>query len=526
MTMDTLSRIEAQRLKLQAELDSAKSRTERNRLGQFATPSLLATSIVEKAKQFLAPHQPIRFLDPALGTGAFYSALLRVFPDDQIVMARGYELDPHYGESARLLWSDHRTEIIIGDFTKSIPPERDADKFNLVVCNPPYVRHHHLPVDEKKRLQAKVAQVTQIEFSGLAGLYTYFLGIAHAWLQEGGIAGWLIPSEFMDVNYGSALRQYLTSQVTLLDVHRFAPEEVQFDDALVSSTIVWFRRQRPQPEAEVCFSVGGSLDAPHLHQQIKVAALRQQKKWTRFPSCTVPSSDNLALRIGDLFEIKRGIATGANGFFIVDVEQAYKYDLPAEFLTPILPSPRYLDGDEVPADVNGNPILKRRLFLVDCDLSEDQVAQHYPKLWRYFQFGVEQGIHNGYLCQHRNPWYAQDKRAPSPFLCTYMGRPSNGHAVNPFRFILNHSQAIAPNVYLNIYPKRLVLAALAEKPQRKFAVWHALQAITAEKIMSEGRVYGGGLYKLEPNELGNLPVNEISGWEEFLSMLPRQEALF
>jgi len=528
MTMDALHLLEVQRLERQTELDSAKSKIERNQLGQFATPSLLATSILEQAKRFLPGDKSIRFLDPAIGTGAFYSALLRVFPYHQIAAAKGYEIDPHYGEAARLLWCDRRTEIVIGDFTRALPPEQDNEKYNLVICNPPYVRHHHLSVEDKKRLQAQATRIIHAKLSGLAGLYVYFVGISHAWLQEDGSAGWLIPSEFMDVKYGSAVRQYLTSQVTLLNIHRFAPEEVQFDDALVSSVIVWFRKQKPRPDHEVRFSLGGSFDNPYLYQNISLDTLRQEQKWTRFPKRPVRTVSSTELRFRDLFEIKRGIATGANDFFIVDAEQIYQHELPSAFLTPILPSPRHLESDEVlAADLNGNPLLKRPLWLINCDLPENQVAQNYPALWHYFQLGAAQGIKDGYLCQHRAVWYAQDKRLPSPFLCTYMGRPSNGHGINPFRFILNHSRAVAPNVYLNIYPKQMLVKALTDNPELKRTIWHSLQSITVEKLIDEGRVYGGGLYKLEPKELGNLPIGEIFNWQpELLSAIPRQVPLF
>jgi adenine-specific DNA-methyltransferase len=527
MTMDALHLLEARRLEQQTELDSAKSKFERNQLGQFATPSLLATSILEQAKRFLPGDKPIRFLDPAIGTGAFYSALLRVFPSDQIAAARGYEIDPHYGEAARLLWRDRCDEIVIGDFTQALPPEQDNNKFNLVICNPPYVRHHHLSAEDKKRLQAQTAQIIRTKLSGLSGLYVYFLGIAHVWLQDNGIAGWLIPSEFMDVNYGSAVRQYLTSQVTLLDIHRFDPEEVQFDDALVSSVIVWFRKQKPLSNHEVRFSLGGNLEYPYLHQNVSVETLHQEQKWTRFPKHPARAVNKTELRFRDLFEIKRGIATGANDFFIVDVEQIRQHKLPSAFLTPILPSPRYLESDEVLADSNGNPLLKRPLWLLNCDLPEDEVAENYSTLWHYLQIGAARGIKDGYLCRHRTVWYAQDKRRPSPFLCTYMGRPSNGHTTNPFRFILNHSQAVAPNVYLNIYPNQMLAQALADRPELKYTIWHSLQSIAVEKLVDEGRVYGGGLYKLEPKELGNLPVGELFDWQqEFLPSIPRQVPLF
>ena len=62
-----------------------------------------------------------------------------------------------------------------------------------------------------------------VEVNGLAGLYVYFLLLATAWMEDGGIAAWLIPSEFMDVNYGAALKGFLADRVTLIRAHRFDP---------------------------------------------------------------------------------------------------------------------------------------------------------------------------------------------------------------------------------------------------------------------------------------------------------------
>jgi hypothetical protein len=347
-------------------------------------------------------------------------------------------------------------------------------------------------------------------------MYVYFLGIADTWLQEGGLAGWLIPSEFMNVNYGSVLRDYLTSQVTLLEVHRFDPLDVQFDDALVSSVIVWLRKQKPPLGHHVRFTLGGSLDNPHRRQDVALDVLRAEAKWMHFPIRSVRSTTqaNAELRFRDLFEIKRGIATGANEFFILNEGQIRHHELPVEFLTPILPSPRYLETDEVQADLHENPLLPDPLFLLDCSLPQDQIERLHPTLWQYLQSGVAQGIHNGYLCRHRSLWYAQDKRGPAPFLCTYMGRQAKGRPSNPFRFILNHSRAVAPNVYLNLYPNRQLARAMVTNPDLKAMIWKTLQTITAEMLVTEGRVYGGGLYKLEPKELGNLPVGDLFDWRD------------
>lgn len=525
--MDTLKSLENDRLAYQVVLDAARTKAERNQLGQFATPSHLASQMLEQAKRLFPDNQPVRFLDPALGTGAFYSALLSVFPEAHIDAARGYEIDPQYGEAARQLWRDRPAEIIIDDFTKASPPEGESERYNLVICNPPYVRHHYLKSEDKKRLQAQSAQIAHVNLSGLSGLYVHFLCLAHAWLQEAGIAGWLIPSEFMDVNYGSAVRQYLTSQVTLLEIHRFDPEEVQFDDALVSSAVVWFRKQKPQADHQVKFSHGGSLNDPRLHQYVCVSDLKRETKWTRFPQNGVRQANHTTMRFHDLFEIKRGVATGANQFFIVGPAQIQQHRLPDEVLLPILPSPRYLESDEILANEDGTPQVKLQLYLINCTLPEDQVEARYPALWRYLQTGREQGIHERYLCRQRPVWYTQDRREPAPFLCTYMGRQSNGRTRNPFRFILNHSKAIAPNVYLNIYPKAPLASLLAQKPNLKQMVWQSLQAISAEKLIGEGRVYGGGLYKLEPKELGNLLITGIfDNEDDILAALPRQRRLF
>lgn len=527
MTLNALSTLEAHRLERQMELDAAKSKAERNQMGQFATPGPLAIQVLEHAKQLVVSTDPIRFLDPALGTGAFYSALLQVFSSDRIEAARGYEIDEHYGNEAQRLWRNRPLEVLIEDFTVAAPPENETDRYNLIICNPPYVRHHHLKAENKKRLQSLVAASCGIYLSGLSGLYVYFLLLAHNWLRKGGVAGWLVPSEFMDVNYGQGIRDYLTSQVTLLEIHRFDPEEVQFDDALVSSALVWLRNEKPPEAHRVLFSQGGSLDQPRHYQELSLADLKKENKWTRFPRNGVRVIDQDALRISDLFDIKRGVATGANQFFILDKAHQLYNALPPGLLIPILPSPRYLETDEVLADENGDPQLKQQLFLLNCDLPEDQVRETYPALWRYLQTGKKQGIHERYLCRQRFLWYSQDKRDPAPFLCTYMGRQSNGKAQNPFRFILNHSQAIAPNVYLNMYPKAPLVRQINEKPGVKNTIWRALQAIPVEKLVGEGRVYGGGLYKLEPRELGNLLAADIFGQEhKVLDAIPRQQRLF
>ena len=41
-------------------------------------------------------------------------------------------------------------------------------------------------------------------------------------------------------------------------------------------------------------------------------------------------------------------------------------------------------------------------------------------------------------------------------------------------------------------------------------VWQVLNRITPSQLLEEGRVYGGGLHKLEPRELANVVVPELA----------------
>lgn len=505
--MQELSDIEKSRQDLQISLDGEKTQEERNVKGQFSTPFQLATDILNHAGTLLPKTKKVRFMDPAFGTGSFYSAFLHTFPHKRIAAATGYEIDPHYGEPAKQLWEDYGLILNLKDFTKIPCPEEDSDKYNLIICNPPYVRHHHIINGEKARLKQLAFDASGVSLSGLAGLYCYFLALSHCWLSKNGIAGWLIPSEFMDVNYGAAIKDYLLSTVTLLQIHRFEPNDVQFNDALVSSAVVWFKNKSAPKNHKVKFTFGGSIDQPHYEKLVSATVLKKEPKWTRFPLSEERAESDYPV-LGDYFTVKRGIATGDNSFFIMTPNEIQKRNLPFSQFRPILPSPRYLPDTEIHADKNGNPTIEKPLFVLDCKLAPDVVKKKYPELWEYLQEGIEKGVANRYLCKHRKLWYSQENRPTSNFYCTYIGR-SDTEGKKPFRFILNHSKAIVANAYLVLYPKPFFAKKLSTNPALFKKVLNALNNIASEAMLDEGRVYGGGLHKLEPRELSKVPAGDM-----------------
>ncbi len=493
--------LERARLRLQERLDSEKTAPDRNSKGQFATPPALAHDILNYASQEFAANQEIRFLDPAIGTGAFFSALRTVFPPARVAQASGYEIDSHYGVPAAKLWRETGLDLKIDDFTRAPYPPKEAS-FDLVVCNPPYVRHHHLESGQKARLRARAMETAGVDIGGLAGLYCYFVALCHQWMAPSALAGWLIPSEFMDVNYGAAVKRYLLGRVTLLHIHRFDPADLQFEDAMVSSAVVWFRNKSPPAEHKIRMTFGGSLTMPKHEAFVSSNELRNAHKWTRFP-CGEWNGSTSSPALSEFFRVKRGLATGDNKFFILNEKEISRRGLPMKAFRPILPSPRKLVRDEVDCDSKGNPLLAHRLYLLDSRLPIDRIVRDYPTLWTYLEEGRERGVADRYICRHRTPWYSQESRPAAPLVCTYLGRNGRGRE-RPVRFILNRSQATAANVYLMLYPTEKIAQAMARDTALTEKAWRALNSIPPEALLGEGRVYGGSLHKLEPKELGNV----------------------
>ena len=508
MKMKALQQIESDRQNAQTKLDSLKSPSERNKMGQYATPFSLAHEIVEFVKDtYFAETDKIRFLDPAAGTGAFFSALLHAFPKRRIENAVGVELDSQIASTAKSLWTARGLDVVEADFAQLSFPA--SPMFNLHLVNPPYVRHHHLNPETKQNLQEKIKAAVGLNLNGLAGLYCYFLLIAHRWLAQDGFGVWLIPSEFMDVKYGEVVKRYLIEQVSLRHVHRFDPEALQFDDALVSSTVLIFQKRESKQEEEVTFSLGGSLKSPRTCTHIRQRQLAQVSKWTSLPSklmrhavCNVHQL-NKTTTIGDLFEIRRGLATGANQFFILRRDVASDKGLPEQFLRPILPSPRYLNNEKIFAAGDGFPLVQPSLVLLDCDLEEREIEACSP-LKAYLDWGKSQGFADRYITRHRQPWFKQENRPAAPILCSYMSRTKSGDS--GLRFFRNYSQATTPNVYLMLYPTQEVQQACKNNVGLLTQLFNLLKQAKDEYLLYEGRTYGGGLNKIEPKELARVPL--------------------
>ncbi|HYU70687.1 MAG TPA: hypothetical protein VEL09_15290 [Burkholderiales bacterium] len=77
-----------------------------------------------------------------------------------------------------------------------------------------------------------------------------------------------------------------------------------------------------------------------------------------------------------------------------------------------------------------------------------------------------------------------------------------------------------------LYPKSRLQEALNSHPELAAKVFEALQRVTLGQFISEGRDYGGGLHKVEPKELAQIPTRAVLESIDGHVRIERQEKLF
>jgi len=472
----------------------------------YLTPPELALDIVKYAVSNINPDTRVDYGDPAVGTGVFFSALLSVLSSHKINSAIGIEIDAKRVGETRRRWAHKGLVVQTGDYLHmaELPPR------TLIVANPPYLRYQDIPPAYRLKLQERASVQVGMRISGQSSLYVYFLLLSHGWMKKDAVAAWLMPSEFMETNYGEVVRKYLTEKVELIRIHRFTPDKIQFENALVTSAVVFFRNRPPVRGQEVVLSSGGNLLNPEHTEYVTLPELTDENKW-KVPWVRSHESSAMAPRIGDLFTVRRGIATGANKFFIMERSVAARRGIPEAALRPILPKARALETDIIEREQDGYPRVFPQLCLLDCELSQEAIGETYPSLLNYLKSASE-SVMKSTLVRGRKPWYRQEQREPPPFLCTYMGRGS-GLSV-PLYFIWNKSDAIASNTYHMLYPNEKLGRLVSEQPDTLGKVFALLKETSSHNLLANGRVYGGGLHKIEPKELLDVRFLTFPPWLE------------
>ncbi len=433
---------------------------KKHALGQFETPLNVADLLLG----FCLRRPSDRILDPGCGDGFLLSRAadwldwLAAYPSDVADDAlRGVELDPAAAEDAQARLPN--AQILNHNFF-ALDPE-SIRPVDAIVGNPPYTRSqwigqlepataHQMPMfqwaeeapvaDKLPLISRKLAD----SLSGRSGLHAYFLLHSEEFLRESGRLGFVVPNGWLDVAYGTDLKQFLLDHFRILAVVESAVER-WFASARVNTCLVILekcgvlRRRTANPVRLIRLKKPLHQLIPHEIEQrrrflaieqlvsqltpvrpyvtgdfaVHVVQQRELKagdKWgmaLRAPTVYRHHRDHL-----DLFPLKqwasvqRGFTTGANEFFYLDETAVEQWSIESRYRRPLLKSLRGID--------------RLRLDEKECRqevlLIPHEEELHGTAVAHYIEWGESQGYNQRHTCLARDPWYSLPHQSPAPLV--------------------------------------------------------------------------------------------------------------
>jgi len=477
---------------------------DRKRRGQFFTPPPVAGAMVRWA----CARSPETFLDPAVGPGIFLECLanLSIRPPPRTV---AFDIDSAAIDAARSRLEHHQgsgVEFRHEDFLAA----RVDETFDAIVCNPPYIRHHDADLPES--LFTRFDRRFNTRFSRLTNIYGLFLMRIMTLLSPRGRAAIITPTEFLNADFGRALKEVLIAAPAFRGCIVFDYTSSIFDGLITTATItlleqgadpvceseVRFAHLKSETSLDACFALfdgkpSGSDVADELFRRDELDPASKWATSRRAPQAKRAS--NSAARdlrpLAEFARCTRGIATGYNAFFTLTEDEARQWGIPAELLKPCVTKaldarrPVFTQSDFEQLRADG-----RKVYLLDVTPGD---AHHVAG---YLRHGESLGVHRRYLTRHRTPWYICERRDPADLWVTVFGR-------RRLRFVHNQAGVLTLTPFHCIYLQdrfRRSIPLLMDY----FASGSFLDASAAEH-----RVYGDGLLKFEPRDVLRLPLPDL-----------------
>jgi adenine-specific DNA-methyltransferase len=465
----------------------------RRSAGQFFTPfwagELMASWLYERPVK--------RLLDPGVGSGSLLIQAGRHASRGNAQLI-GIDSDPlaiRMAEANKKLRRIRNFRLSQGDFLLSDPPTKP----DAMIVNPPYSRHHSIDPVVKAAVHNDFERRLGLRLSRLSALHVLFLVRALETSTEDARIAFITPSDWLDVNYGAKVKQFLLETAHVDAIILFEAGHLFFDNVLTTAAITFIDKGADRSQPTKIVRLGQNLPRPddvmrmlqtRRSQYVDIVRLENGQKWSR------PATQRAAgTRLGDVARIRRGIATGCNRFFVISEARRRELGLSESDLRLCATNPRAIKGQRLTKhDLKTMPDDMPRWVIDRSD--PDAEAMDTP-LGRYLRAGrSEFGANGGFLASRRTPWYRLEQRGDCPILFSYFNRERP-------RFVRNTAGAVPLNNWLIVEPKSSV------DPDLLYAT------LTSDDVMkslaAHARVYGGGLWKLEPSELMEIRLPGFKG---------------
>lgn len=457
------------------------SPADRRPLGQTYTPDAIVTAMVSWASDQALP---ARIVDPGAGSGRYLLAAARAFPRASLI---GADIDPLSTLMLRANLAaaglSDRAEVVLGDYRSLELPE--IDDRTLYIGNPPYVRHHQIDPKWKSWL-VSTAKRRGLKASGLAGLHVHFFLATAEHGRPGDYGAFITSAEWLDVNYGSLVRDLLLDGLGGESLHVLDPKAAPFADATTTGAITCFKLgEKPESitvrRVENVAALGRLSDGRAISRQ----RLAEAHRWSVLTRVTPKLPDGY-IELGELCRVHRGSVTGANKVW---VDKDGDVDLPERVLFASVTKARELFG--AGERLAAADTLRRVIDLPpDLDIFD---AGERRQVNRFLRAAKRLHVHEGYVASNRKAWWSVGLREAAPILATYMAR-------RPPAFVRNDVAARHINIAHGLYPRQPLDTSTLDN-----LAAHLRTAVT----LGQGRTYAGGLTKFEPKEMERLPIPSL-----------------
>lgn len=229
-------------------------------LGQVFTPQDIVQSMMSLIKN------QGRFLEPSCGDGAFYKNL----PSNKV----GIEIDQNIITDPSVLNMDFFEYAIC-----------EANTFDTIIGNPPYVRYQDICKETKSLLS-----VYRDFFDLRSNLYLFFIYKSLLHLKEGGELIFITPRDFLKSTSSAKLNHFIFSQGTITDFIDLGDKKI-FSDAQPNCAIWRFEKGNFKRNTNC------------------------QKEFHCFNGQIVFTSNSYFVPFCDLFYVKVGAVSGADTIF-------------------------------------------------------------------------------------------------------------------------------------------------------------------------------------------------------------------
>ncbi len=449
------------------------STRQKQRNGVFYTPELLARALATP----LINRGTRSVFDPSCGDGRLLHAAYRASRSRQ-----GFRSAISFSGCDRALPHTKRTlgtaKLVRSDFIDYRP----STLFDVILMNPPFVRHHRLSRAQRAKCQAETASLLKVKQT--SDLWAYFVLKAARHLRNGGSIGAILPWSFLSADYAKPLRIWLAERFSEIRVKVLSGSH--FDDTKERVIIVWLKGYGT-PASKISLEYSDDIHATGSKIPISskdwaadtVVAGTQGQNIQKFLKRNIFSAGFTHLE--NHAKIRIGVVTGANEFFVLSRSAARRIAVQSDWRSPILSSAREFHA------LHFNGYRPPSLLI------------HFPKdpqkesIKSYLASGKRKKLHLRTHSQPRKPWFRLRREAcPNAF---FPYRVTD----TPF-MALNDSGLQSTNSIHRLYFKNLTTN------QAKWLQVALLAAPSQLFFEARGRIYGNGILKLEPGILKRAPV--------------------